>query len=236
MGWRYSSFLFGPLNMFQCFQFCCRRFSMLSISTSPHKRGVNTPHLDASGSCGFIFQTIPRCNWHEFMVPSTWKNMPTHLTWLARGWSIVIKYLTQIAQWITYKRVIYHRYLEFVAHSDWGIWCDGWMAFTLWDPRKQWKSVRMRKITSICHNLDRQADRQGRQETQYVSQSTYTQTQRDLGALLTCPITQTGSGKGTICAHMCEYLTYSTTPPPSFAAEIEACSMTLMITSTLCLP
>lgn len=134
------------------------------------------------------------------------------------------------------KRVIYHRYLEFVAHSDWGIWCDGWMAFTLWDPRKQWKSVRMRKITSICHNLDRQADRQGRQETQYVSQSTYTQTQRDLGALLTCPITQTGSGKGTICAHMCEYLTYSTTPPPSFAAEIEACSMTLMITSTLCLP
>lgn len=159
-----------------------------------------------------FFQTIPLCSSHEFMIPSTRKNIyPPGLT--RRGWSILIKDLAQIAQWITYKHIISYRYLEFVAQSDWGIWCDGWLAFTLWDPRNQWKSVRMRKITSICHNLDRQAGRQGRQETQYVSQSTYTQTQRDLGAPLTCPITQTHSGKGTICAHMCEYLTYSTNPP-----------------------
>lgn len=103
----------------------------------------------------------------------------------------------------------------------WHRWCDGWVAFTLWDPRNQWKSVGIRKITSICHNLDRQADRRGRQadrrgrqETQYVSQSTYTQTRRDLGAPLTCPITQAGSGKGTTCAYICEYLTYSTNSPP----------------------
>lgn len=92
------------------------------------------------------------------------------------------------------------------------------MAFTLWHPRNQWKSVGMRKITSICHNLDRQADRRGWQETQYVSQSTFPQTQRDPWAPLTCPITQTGSGKGTICSYICEYLTHSTNPSP-FAAE-----------------
>lgn len=86
----------------------------------------------------------------------------------------------------------------------------------------------------------RQADRRGGQETQYVSQSTYTQTRRDLGAPLTCTITQTGSGKGKICAYICGYLTYSTnTPPPPqppFAAEMEACSMTPVITFTQCLP
>lgn len=106
------------------------------------------------------------------------------------------------------------------------------MAFTLRDPRNQWKSVGMRKITSICHNLDGRADRRGRRETQYVSRGTYTQTQRDLGAQLTCPVTQTVY---TICTYICKNLTYNTNSP-FFAAEMEACSVTQMITLTQCLP
>ena len=92
----------------------------------------------------------------------------------------------------------------------WSFW--GMVALTLWGPRKRWNSVWMRKITSICHNLDRQGDRR---ETQCVSQSIYTQTQGDTGALLTCPITQAVEKEQYVLTSVkTSYVTLTPPPPP----------------------
>lgn len=80
----------------------------------------------------------------------------------------------------------------------WCRWCDGWVAFAMWDPRNQWKSVEMRKITSICHNLDRQ-------ETQYVSQSTYCIHKH--GPQGTADLSYNTNRQYTMCEYSCEYLT-----------------------------
>lgn len=81
-----------------------------------------------------------------------------------------------------------------MARSDWAARRDGWDAFTLWDPRKQWESAKMRKITSICHNV-------------------YGRLAGHLRAPLTCPITQ--AVKSSACLHVCECHTY----PPEGRGE-----------------
>lgn len=177
--------------MFQWFQFCCVRFFHAQrFGPAPHNCAAEwkSPQLDASGSCGFIFPSNPSlqlvslyCPLNKLCLPPIVRPATSHTPDLAkhlapnRSWglrpsSLHLQYTAE--NWLSATKQLNIR--------AW--WMSG---LNYVGPLKRAESGRMRKITSICHNWDRQGGGQtGKRQRQCLRTPTDTQTRRVLWTLL----------------------------------------------------